>query len=379
MPEELKGQYNLTGHETSENGPINIYGRERFLPERAREHVEGLVASFKDYYSTIGYSEEPPVNICSGIDPTVRFIGSHISVFKPYLVEDRVPDPGIFMRQNCVRTRNANRLLDDSYSPNWGSYFASIGALARPERLNEACQETFDFFESELEISPENILIRINSSDTDLLAACREHYDDDHLEIDGQKPEYYRHNIGLEGINGRNFNIALRNPDTDGFSDVGNIILLESKQKKLGVEIALGTSTILKQLYGLEHVQDCSPVIGLESLDKSIRRKFEDSIITSTVLYREGLRPIGQNNRNRILKQYVRSLSYFRGKTGMNIETLTGIMSSFERREFPDSVDPNAALIAEFVQVFENELFAKKDLTEDEQKIKSVLEASKGM
>lgn len=70
---------------------------------------------------------------------------------------------------------------------------------------------------------------------------------------------------------------------------------MENNKKRLGTEIARGTSTILKQLHGLDHVQDCTPVIGLETIEnQAIRRKFEDAIITSTVLHREGLRPFGQ-------------------------------------------------------------------------------------
>jgi len=374
MSETFKPNFDKNGQEPKNEAGRNVYDKEKFSPETAKDHVELLVADFKGYYSLLGYKEEPPVQISSGVDPTVRFIGSHISVFKPYLGENNVPTPGIFMRQNCLRTRNADKLLDDDYFPNWGSYFPSIGAITPPERLQEACDETFDLFEKQLAISPENLLIRISSADTDLIDACKQRYGGDNLEIDSRKPEYYRHNIGMEGVRGRNFNIALRNPNGEGFADIGNIILLEDAQKQLGVEIALGSTTILKQLYGLDHVQDCTPVIGLNTENETIRRKFEDAIITSAVLYREGLRPFGQNNRNRILKQYVRSLSYFRAKSGISIENLSQIVSNFEKREFPESTDQVAGVVIEFVKAFENELLVKKNLTDDDKKIKESLE-----
>lgn len=373
MLETFKLKINKNEQEPKNEHGHNIYGLEKFPPETAKEHVESLVTDFKEHYSSLGYKEEPPVQISSGIDSTVRFIGSHISVFKPYLVENKVQTPGLFMRQNCLRTRNVDGLLDDDYSPNWGSYFPSIGAITPPERLNEACNETFDFFEKRLIISPENILIRINSADTDLIDACKQRYKEDKLEMNSRKIEYYRHHIGIEGVRGRNFNIALRNPNTDGFSDIGNIILLENTEKQLGVEIALGSTTILKQLYGLNHVQDCTPVVGLNTENETIRRKFEDAIITSTVLYREGLRPLGQHNRNRILKQYVRSLSYFRAKSRISIEDLSKIISSFEKMEFPESTEQTADVIVEFVKALENELLTKKNLTNDDEKIRESL------
>lgn len=347
---------------------LNIYGREKFSPEKAGENVGLLVEEFKNHYSSLGYIEHPPVLISSGIDQSVRFIGSHISVFKPYLSGEKIPDPGFFMRQDCIRTKNADRLLEDDYFPNWGSYFVSLGTLTRPERLMEVCDETFNFFEHRLEISPENIKIRINSSDLDLMAACNKHYGHSNLEIDTKKIEYYRHKIGVEGIAGRNFNIALRDSNSEAYSDVGNIIIYENNQEKLGIEVALGSSTILKQLYGLEHVQDCNPVFELKTDNEAIRRKFEDAIITSAVLFREGLRPFGQHNRNRILKQYVKSLSYFRAKSGMSLDELAGAVSGFETREFSESDERIASVLIEFVKSYENELIVKKDLTESDKK-----------
>jgi len=353
----------------------NIYGKEKFPPELAVERVENLVDDFKGYYAYFGYAEEPSVPMSSGLDETVRFIGSHISVFKPYLTENRVPNPGVFMRQNCIRTRNADKLLDDEFFPNWGSYFPSIGALSAPGRLREVCNEAFVFFELRLGIPRSSLMARIKSSDQDFLEACKAR-EGLILEVDSKKSEYYKHKIGIEGINGRSFNIALRNPEGNDFSDVGNIIILEDAEKQLGIETALGATTILKQLYGLDHVQDCTPVIGLQGIeDEAIRRKFEDAVITSSVLYSEGLRPFGQHNRNRLLKQYVRSMSYFRAKTGMNLESLRQVVSGFEDSGASGSPERNAELIVEYVGAFERELMVKKHLTEDEKKIKKALKS----
>ena len=204
---------------------------------------------------------------------------------------------------------------------------------------------------------------------------CKKHYKDANLEVDTRKLDYYRHKLGMEGVWGRNFNIALRDSNRDSFSDIGNIILIESAERQLGVEIALGSTTILKQLHGLDHVQDCTPVAGLNLESEAIKRKFEDSIITSTVLYREGLRPFGQHNRSRILKQYVRSLSYFRAKSKLGIGSLSQIISGFEKREFPESTERIYDIIVESVKAYENELFSKKDLTDDEKKIKDALKS----
>lgn len=353
---------------------LNLYHKEKFKPEEAKEKVDTLTHDFKEHYQTLGYEEVPSVPISSGIDPTVRFIGSHISVLKPYFMEDKLPTPGVFMQQDCIRTRNVDKLLDDEFRSNYGSFFSSLGVVARPERLNEACAETFSFLEDKLGIPKDDILIRINSGDTDLMKACKDHFTDEKIEKDSRNSEYYRHKLGIKDVWGRNFNIALRNTNDEGYSDIGNIIVLENAEKKLGVEVALGTSTILKQLHGLDHVQDCTPVVGLEVEDETIKRKFEDAIVTSTALFKEGLRPFGKDNRNRILKKYVKSLSYFRAKSHMDIEDVAKLVSKYESQQYPESSnDPSNSLI-EFVKSYENELQYKKDLSEDDQKIKEALE-----
>lgn len=352
---------------------LNIYGKEKFLPEEARCCVEKIINDFKGKFSSCGYKEEASVPISSGIDPTVRFIGSQISILKPYFMEKRVPSPGVFMQQNCLRTKNLDNLLDDDFRPNWGSYFPNLGAITPPERIVEGCGETFDFFENNLGVSQDNILIRINSLDEDLMKICRQRYGEKNLEIDSKKIDYYKHKFGEKGIGGRNCNIALRNSDGSGFSDVANLIIIEDDNSKLCLEISIGVSTTLKQIYGLDHVQDCTPVIGLSSIDENFRRKFEDSVITSTVLFREGLRPLGDHNRNRILKKYIQAMSYFRSKCNMSFEELGEVIKKFEEMEFIKNEECIAEVMMDYLKAFENELLHKKNFTEDQQKIKKEL------
>lgn len=67
-------------------------------------------------------------------------------------------------------------------------------------------------------------------------------------------------------------------------------------------------------------------------------------------------------------------MSYFRAKSGISIEDLSQIVVNFEKREFPESDDQTADIIIEFVKAFENELLVKKNLTDDDKKIKESLE-----
>ncbi len=353
-----------------------VYERPILDREHSHEAVESLERDFKDFYSSRGYSEHEPVLISSGADPSVRFIGSHISVFKPYLLTDTVPTPGYFIVQDCVRTQNMKRIFDDEYSPRWGSFFTSLGTISPASRLDEVCDESLHFLKEKINIENNDIRVRVNSKDEDLLKASRNVFPEDSLEIDTQQDSYYRHKIGIDGVWGRNFNLALRNANGEGFADVGNVILIENNEKKLGAELALGATTILKQVYNLEHVNDFYPVVGLPQIDPKISRKLEDAIIVSVTLSREGLEPNASDNRGRILRTYMRSLIYLRERAGLSIGKVEYALKQFERKQFVTD-DPSASNgITEYLKGYEQELLSKGAKTPEDKLILSVLNKS---
>ena len=256
----------------------------------------------------------------------------------------------------------------------WGSYFPGIGALVPSKRLRQGSNETFDFFEKVLNIPSKFLLIRVNSEDKDLLGVVRERYGCDRVEVDSRNIDYYRHKYGMKGIRGRNFNIALRKPDlSNEFSDVGNILIIESEKIQLGVEIALGATTILKELFSLNHVQDCIPIMGIKTEDEALYRKTEDSIITCTVLFGEGLKPSNQHNRNRILKRYTQALSYFRAKLHLSLEELQTIITGFIKTQMPETQNITAKIIINSIKDYEVSLTNNECLAVTDTKIKGAL------
>lgn len=344
-----------------------------FLPMNAKEYVESLVEKLKYFYISLGLLEHQPVAITSGIDKTVRFIGSHISVLKPYILNGSIPDEGYFIRQNCLRTRNAKHFFDNDYYPAWGSYFPSFGIVLKPEMLEDGCKNILDFFKEKLNIRKEDILIRVSSKDTDLLEISLKLLGKKGVEKDSNENGYYRHKYGIEGVWGRSFNIALRDKGLNTFFDIGNVIVIENEDKELAVEIALGVSVILKQLYSLEHVHSCYPLPIIECRDKNILRKVEDAIIVSVVLYKEGLRPNSRSNRNRILKKYVNFLSYFRLTNNMSMDNLSEKLSFFELHEFPNAEERVSNYIIDYLIKYEERLFRGKIFSKDDLIIKNVL------
>jgi len=350
----------------------NIYGKGKPSYNEIKEQVKLLIKNFKEHFSSLGYIEEPSVKITSGIDPTVRFIGSPISVFKSYL-KSNIPYPGIFMYQDCLRTQNANKMLDDEYLPSWGSFFPNTGAVTQPKRLTYGCNETFEYIEKKLGIDIDKVIVRISSTDKDLLKICKSLLNENNIDIDSRDINYYRHKIGIDGVWGRNCNIALKKSNDEGYSDIGNLVIIENSESIICLEISIGVSTILKEIYGLDHVLDLTPVLGLEFVEKKYRRKFEDALITCIVLFRENLNPFGQKNANRIFKKYIQSISYFRAKCKFNLNKLESIISEFEEREFPESFKYITNSMIETIEVIEHRILNRNNLTKDQQIIKKAL------
>jgi hypothetical protein len=226
-----------------------------------------------------------------------------------------------------------------------------------------------DFLTSVLSVSQDNVAIRINSKDQDLVEAAQQGFPAAIHEIDTQPDKYYRHQIGVEGVWGRNFNLALRNANGEGFSDVGNIILIERADKKLGVELALGTTTILKQIYNVDHVGDFYPITGLETLDPRIGRKLEDALVTSTILLREGLMPNASDNRGRILRTYMRSILYLRERAGLAQEQLRAVAERFEQNQFKGNTSEAAEKICSYIEQYQKELLSPGGVKTAEDKV----------
>ncbi len=320
--------------------------------KNGHEYIQSMIDDYLSFYQKKGYEVHLPVAISSKIDSTVHLIGSHISVLKPYFVKGLLPEFGYVMSQPCVRTKNLKCYTDATFFPNWGSMFRSLGTLARPEHLESVTKQAFDLLVNVWQVEPKDIKVCITSVDEDLMDLANKLFPKEMLEVDVKQPNYYRHKLGIEGAWGRNFNFALRDGKSDRFSDIGNVIILENSEKQLGIEVALGTSTILKLNQGLSHVLDCHPLIGLENLqDKSLRVRMEDCIITSMALFNDGLEPSNKHITNRLMKKYMDILKTDVQKANIAPNVFSEILHAYEKREYPERTPIYVQKMLEYVYV----------------------------
>ncbi|MFB9836676.1 hypothetical protein [Actinoallomurus acaciae] len=290
-----------------------------------------VVSAFRENFTERGYRPHAPVPVTSRIDSSVRFVGSTISVLKPLLLAGDIPEPGVFLIQRAVRTRNL-RAVTDGAPLDWASYFVALGTLSPADRLPEVAAHAWELFRDRLHAGPGQVVIRASSLDPDLVAVARGIPGGPAVEIDGYEEQRYRHRFGVEGYSGRNVNFAIDHPRW-GLRDVGNLILIHRDGVPVGVELAFGVGTILARAYGLEHPIQASSAGAAVPLRTPADIKLADMLSVAVVLLSEGLRPNG-SGRGRILRGHLQALSRLRAEGGRSIADVERFAERFHALEF---------------------------------------------
>jgi hypothetical protein len=143
------------------------------------------------------------------------------------------------------------------------------------------------------------------------------------------EPRPYRHKVGVEHVRGENLNIAIGTSGAQ-VEPVANVIVYRGGDEPCGIEVALGTSTVLKVLRRLDHVMDAFPLPSLATFGPpAVVRCWKDAAVTALHLLREGLAITGSHNRSRLLRSYI---SIFRGSSvtrEMGTEHARAVLSDY--------------------------------------------------
>jgi hypothetical protein len=189
----------------------------------------------------------------------------------------------------------------------WGSYFVSLGALLPDARENEACALLERCFAL---LGVPHTEVSYLSSDKRLSSMAQRNFPMWKVRED-TKQYPYRHKVGVAQVYGENLNVAI-GLNSLSFEPVANIILYRYCDRPCGIEVALGTSTVVKVLRRLNHVVDTFPLPeALNTLGSTaVVRCWKDAAVTSLQLLREGLPSTGQHNRSRLLRTYLTIFKY---------------------------------------------------------------------
>jgi hypothetical protein len=313
-----------------------------------------------------GYAEGVPGPLIPEHDESVLFTGAATNTMKPYLRGDQaIPGDRLFMVQTCLRTQNVKSLSDADSFPRWASYFNILGAITHVHNTDELSGEVWRFLTKSVGIPEDRLKVRIASKDADLLQYWQKSgYDISNLEIDANDPVYYTHKYGMDGVSGRNYNFAVTDPVTGKYRDFGNIIIIETEDRKIAVEVGMGVETLIAGLLGLPSSINATLMADIIPVTSGASLKLADALGSSIAILDTGQvspRARKGEHRGRILKQYLQGVIKLRAEAGFTIDEVRRFAEEFEIREYgaPSIVSQK---IYDYLSAYEK--FSAQQLTE---------------
>ncbi len=316
------------------------------------ESLSYVKDQYKKCFFEKGYSKLEPVQITSLIDPSVTFVGSTVSVFKPAIINGNIHPNGMYLLQKSIRTRGVKKLLIPEYSE-WGSFFTCMGTVVEYNNLEKLTFDVFDYLISYLNIDYRDIMIRINSKDNDLNLSLQNIDSRILREYDTKEESYYKHKYGLDDFNifGRNFNIALRDTSDNQFKDIGNIIVMESPDKKYAVEVGIGDSSIILRRFGKKSSIECSHLSGILEITNAQELKFADCLLVVSNLIYEDVKRIREPRWPRYyFGKYSKALVNWQHELNISDMELVKYMREYILSEYNQKLEKENSKILEYIK-----------------------------
>lgn len=282
-----------------------------------------------------GYNENKPVKITSGVDKSVVLVGSTISVLKPKLLNNSIHKNGEFLFQRAIRTQPL-KVMTVNQTSEWSSYFDATGLLV-PQNLGEKLvYDVLFFLINKLNLSKDDIMIRINCNDTDLMEIVKNVSDMCNVEMNTREEKYYKHRYGLDeyGIYGRNFNIALKDKKACEYKDIGNIIIIENQNKKFGIECAIGLNALLMRMEGLKTSIEASSISDIVKLKSPPQHKFADCLSVVSHLAYENVEGLKKRNPIYLYRKYLKYLEYWSEELNLKREDVIAMIKNYLKMEY---------------------------------------------
>lgn len=282
-----------------------------------------------------GYNENKPVKITSGVDKSVVLVGSTISVLKPKLLNNSIHKNGEFLFQRAIRTQPL-KVMTVNQTSEWSSYFDATGLLV-PQNLGEKLvYDVLFFLINKLNLSKDDIMIRINCNDTDLMGIVKNVSDMCNVEMNTREEKYYKHRYGLDeyGIYGRNFNIALKDKKACEYKDIGNIIIIENQNKKFGIECAIGLNALLMRMEGLKTSIEAFSISDIVKLKSPPQHKFADCLSVVSHLAYENVEGLKKRNPIYLYRKYLKYLEYWSEELNLKREDVIAMIKNYLKMEY---------------------------------------------
>lgn len=300
-----------------------------------KEKLTFIQNEYTTFLREKGYNENKPVKITSGVDKSVVLVGSTISVLKPKLLNNSIHKNGEFLFQRAIRTQPL-KVMTVNQTSEWSSYFDATGLLV-PQNLGEKLvYDVLFFLINKLNLSKDDIMIRINCNDTDLMGIVKNVSDMCNVEMNTREEKYYKHRYGLDeyGIYGRNFNIALKDKKACEYKDIGNIIIIENQNKKFGIECAIGLNALLMRMEGLKTSIEASSISDIVKLKSPPQHKFADCLSVVSHLAYENVEGLKKRNPIYLYRKYLKYLEYWSEELNLKREDVIAMIKNYLKMEY---------------------------------------------
>ncbi len=258
-------------------------------------------------------------------------------MFKPYILENTLPDQGYFTLQPCLRTRNIAMLQCNSVLPVWSSLFTSCGSVAPIERLNASSTALFDWFVNQTGFHRDRLIARVSEKDVDLSQAMEQAGFG--LEIGKCTTEYYQHVYGHSRLSGRNCNLAVVRESSNTIRDIGNIIVIELDGEPVAVETAFGLETVVSAMMELPNSIAASSISDFLMPKHSKQFKAADAVAAALEIIASGVKPFS-SNQGRLLRAYLHAII---ANSAYNTDELFDLQSYVNARD-------QASALPKFIQ-----------------------------
>ena len=310
--------------------------------ERYCEYLDHIEGAFDEHFSQKGYHGEKPVEVSSRIDPTVDFVGSKISPLKHLVLNRNISEQGHYLIQDCFRTKGIKKLTT-SESSRFCSCFRIMGTLTNPD-VEKVVFDTFDYMINAIGIKSQDLLIKINANDKDLIAATNS-VAGNIRRVENAADAHYQHSYGLDeqGIFGRDFNIAVRKRGTDEFINTGVVVLMEQYGKKIGIDMGIGNLTLSMCNFGKNNTPAASRMADVIYIGDIQTQRFADSLMGLALLQKEHVQDLSSHadraskNFRWKFNKYENAVVFWKSQLGLSDEQVLGYMKKYIDLEFKNN------------------------------------------
>lgn len=276
-----------------------------------KEKLECMHNDFSDFFAEKGVKGVPPFSLIPEDDNTLLLTNSTMAPFKDDIAMEKLPENGIFLIQQCLRSNDQNALFVENANIVWPSYFFMMGVLISPEKGDFLLKSTIDFFDR-LKIPKDLIYIKTSDKFKKINMMLDNIFNRENILFNTENDYFYDWEYGISGIKGNGLTFCYKQKNGNIY-DLGNIISFVRDNRIIGWEMAMGTENFIAAVEEKNVFQTSMISDVVEYKDSVDFRKIEDSVVCLIEMINEGISPSAKRE-GFILRKYIKASTILQSK-----------------------------------------------------------------